>query len=147
MAGWALRVSVMAASPASMTSRTSQPRRSEARSNGQPAGSLCQGAPLPLATRPWPGKVNAVFSCMPGSYLLSCGCETNAQSGRVPRRRTVTATLVGDTVNPREGSVAEQPSKRFQLPAAGQRPEPWSGDGAGRAEVEAGDGQAAGLAG
>jgi predicted RNA-binding protein with PIN domain len=43
--------------------------------------------------------------------------------------------------------VAEQPSERFQLPAAGQRPEPWSGDGAGRAEVEAGDGQAAGLPG
>src|SRR6266566_4985993 len=62
MAGCALRGSASTASPDSITSITSQPSRIEARWNGQPAGSSAQGAPLPLGIRPWPGKVNAIFS-------------------------------------------------------------------------------------
>src|SRR5215207_5609418 len=69
MAGWALRVSDRAASPDSRTSITSQPRISDARTNGQPAGSPDQGAPLFLAIRPWPGKVKAIFSTGKGSYV------------------------------------------------------------------------------
>src|SRR6266511_3866766 len=98
MAGWALRVSVRAASPASRISSTSQPRRCEAHRNGQPAGSSAHGAPLPLAMRPWPGKVNAVFSCIPSIVpALTPGAK---QSRNLPAvltgapRRTVAATLV-----------------------------------------------------
>src|SRR4029450_7677137 len=68
MAGWALRVSDRAASPDSRTSITSQPRISDARTNGQPAGSPAQGAPLLLAMRPWPGKVKAILSTGKASY-------------------------------------------------------------------------------
>src|SRR4030095_7202822 len=69
MDGWALRVSERAASPDSRTSITSQPRISDARTKGQPAGSSAQGAPLFFAIRPWRGKVKAVFSTEQASYL------------------------------------------------------------------------------
>jgi hypothetical protein len=68
MDGWALRVSERAASPDSRTSITSQPRISDARTNGQPAGSSAHGAPLFFAMRPWPGKVKAIFSTEQASY-------------------------------------------------------------------------------
>src|SRR4029453_15065281 len=68
MAGWALRVSDRAASPDSRSSITSQPRISDPRTNGQPAGSPAQGAPLLLAMRPWPGKVKAILSTAKASY-------------------------------------------------------------------------------
>src|SRR5215204_3278856 len=94
MAGWALRVSERAASPDSRTSITSQPRISDARTKGQPAGSSAQGAPLFLAIRPWPGKVKAIFSTGQASYLGGVANKWPINTTlRPPPRLPLTATL------------------------------------------------------
>src|SRR4029450_6514101 len=99
MAGWALRVSDRAASPDSRTSITSQPRISDARTNGQPAGSPAQGGPLLLAMRPWPGKVKAILSTGKASYGEEVTKQTPNGSAPLP---AATVTLDGNLVQARQ---------------------------------------------